>query len=217
MKENNLKDAIDFYLLATKLKYKIRSGWNNEHWNIQAERRESVAEHIYGTCILAISLYPYSDVKIDLNKTLKMLVIHELGEVIAPDITPFDNISKEEKLKLEHDAILKVVGDLVSKDELIQLILEFDEGKTNEAHFAFQCDKLDADIQSKLYQDKGLHRPLNAQKNNVVMNSSRVQKIIEDGAKTAFDVWYEYDKDLYDENSIFEKALEYIKKNNTNK
>ena len=45
-----------FYLLATQLKYKIRSGWDEKHWNVSKERIESIAEHVYGTCILAISL-----------------------------------------------------------------------------------------------------------------------------------------------------------------
>ena len=56
MKENKLKNAMRFYLLATQLKYKIRSGWDEKHWNVSKERIESIAEHVYGTCILAISL-----------------------------------------------------------------------------------------------------------------------------------------------------------------
>ena len=53
--EEKIKSAMRFYLLATKLKYKIRSGWDKYHWNISSERIESIAEHVYGTCILAIS------------------------------------------------------------------------------------------------------------------------------------------------------------------
>ena len=56
MKENKLKNAMRFYLLATQLKYKIRSGWDEKHWNVSKEWIESIAEHVYGTCILAISL-----------------------------------------------------------------------------------------------------------------------------------------------------------------
>ena len=49
--EERLNDAMRFYLLATQLKYKIRSGWDENHWNISKERIESIAEHVYGTCI----------------------------------------------------------------------------------------------------------------------------------------------------------------------
>ena len=97
--EHNLKSSIEFYIMATKIKNKLRSGWNDEHWNISCKRRESVAEHVYGTCILAISLYPYYDTKINLDKVLKMLIIHELSENLIQDFTPAENISKEEKLK----------------------------------------------------------------------------------------------------------------------
>ena len=38
MKENKLKNAMRFYLLATQLKYKIRSGWDEKHWNVSKER-----------------------------------------------------------------------------------------------------------------------------------------------------------------------------------
>lgn len=47
MKENKLKNAMRFYLLATQLKYKIRSGWDEKHWNVSKERIESIA----GACI----------------------------------------------------------------------------------------------------------------------------------------------------------------------
>ena len=178
MKETKLKNAMRFYLLATKLKYKIRSGWDENHWDVSKERLESVAEHVYGTCILAISLDSEFECHIDVNKVIKMLVIHELGEVVIGDITPFDNVSKEEKLRLEHEAIIKVIGNLVKKDELISLLFEFDERKTREAIFAYHCDKLEADLQSKVYQDMGCQNPLEDQESNVVFKSAKTQQML---------------------------------------
>lgn len=70
MEERKLKNAMRFYLLATQLKYKIRSGWNETHWDIKKERLESIAEHVYGTCILAISIYSEFEYDVDLNKVL---------------------------------------------------------------------------------------------------------------------------------------------------
>ena len=52
MKEENV---IKYYVLCTKLKDLIRKGWQD--WNIQRDRVESVAEHIYGTQMLAIAMY----------------------------------------------------------------------------------------------------------------------------------------------------------------
>lgn len=216
MEQGKMRNATQFYLLATQLKYKIRSGWDENHWNVDSKRIESIAEHVYGTCILAIAIESEFECDIDLSKVIKMLVVHELGEVVIGDITPFDNISKEEKMKIEHDGIAKVVGNLVKKDEIISLLQEFDAAQTKEAVFAYYCDKLEADIQSKVYQDMGCHHDLDDQKGNVVYKSSKIQKILEGGAETAFDVWYEWDKDIY-KDEIFSGMLEYIRRCDTQK
>ena len=212
--DEKVKNAIKFYLIATKLKYKIRSGWDNNHWNISSDRIESVAEHVYGVCILAISLESEFDFDIDLNKVIKMLVLHEIGEANIGDITPFDNVSNKENI--EHNAWLSILEDLVKKDEIYELLMEFDERNTKEAKFAYYCDKLEADIQSKVYEDFGYQHSLDDQENNKVMKSDKIKEIINNGAKTAFDVWYEYDKDIYKE-EVFKKVLNYVKETDTKK
>ena len=42
--------------------------------------------------------------------------------------------------------------------------------------FAHNCDKEDADLEAKVYQEKGFHHSLNDQEHNVVMKSGKVQK-----------------------------------------
>jgi len=51
-KMEKIENVLRFYILATSLKDKIRSG--AKIWHISKDRLESVAEHIYGSCILAI-------------------------------------------------------------------------------------------------------------------------------------------------------------------
>lgn len=214
MKEK-LKSTMRFYILATKLKYKIRSGWDENHWNVTKERIESIAEHVYGTCILALSIDSEFETNLDIDKVIKMLVLHEIGEVIIGDFTPFDNVTPEEKMEKEHAAIRNILGDLVKKDEYFSLLLEFDERKTKEAKFAYHCDKLEADIQSKIYQDMGCHNPLDKQENNVTFKSQRANQIVQDGAKSAFDIWYALDKKLYNDDTIFSNILDFVKEINT--
>lgn len=213
--EERLKSTMRFYLLATQLKYKIRSGWDKTHWNVSKERIESIAEHVYGTCILALSIDSEFETHLDIGKVIKMLVLHELGEVVIGDITPFDNVTPEEKLEKEHAAIKEVLGDLIKKEEYFALLLEFDEKKTKESILAYHCDKLDADIQAKVYQDMGCQNPLDRQENNVVFNSQKVQQIVQNGAKTAFDIWYEWDRSLYADDERFSALLDYIRAVNT--
>ena len=213
--EEKLKNSMRFYMLATQLKYKIRSGWDKSHWNVSKERVESIAEHVYGTCILALSIDSEFKTDLDINKVIKMLVLHELGEVIIGDITPFDNITPEEKMKKEHEATREVIGDLVNQEEFLSLLFEFDEKKTKEAIFAHHCDKLEADIQAKVYQDMGCQHPLDEQENNVVFKSNKVQQMVKDGAQTAFDIWYEWDKSLYYDDEDFARLLDYVRTINT--
>ena len=71
-------------------------------------------------------------------------------------------------MKIEHEAMVQVIGDLVKKDEFISLLFEFDARKTREAIFAYHCDKLEADLQAKVYQDMGCYHSLDDQNNNVV-------------------------------------------------
>ncbi len=47
--------------------------------------------------------------------------------------------------------------------------------------FAHNCDKEDADLEAKVYQEKGFHHSLNDQEHNVVMKSGKVQKMINEG------------------------------------
>lgn len=216
MKER-FKSIMSFYLLATQLKNKIRSGWDELHWNVSKERLESVAEHVYGTCILALAINSEFDSDLDMTKVLKMLVLHEIGEVIIGDITPFDNVTPEEKQRIEHSAMEKVLGDLIKKEEYLALLLEFDERKTKEAIFARHCDKLEADIQAKVYQDGGNFPDVQVAQEKNANFKKRVQPIVEKGAKTCFDVWYEFDKSLYADDEVFSALLDYVKEKNTQK
>ena len=47
------QNVINYYVLCNKLKNVIRTGWKD--WNVQRDRVESVAEHIYGVQMLAIN------------------------------------------------------------------------------------------------------------------------------------------------------------------
>ena len=115
----------------------------------------------------------------------------------------------------EHEAMREVVGDLINQKEFLSLLFEFDEKKTKEAIFAHHCDKLEADIQAKIYQDMGCQHPLNEQEDNVVFRSDKVQQMVKDGAQTAFDIWYEWDKSLYYDDEDFARLLDYVRTINT--
>lgn len=191
------EEIFKFYYLNFRLKNKVRTGWDSKHWNVKSDRIETISEHVVGTISLAMALNSEFEYDFDTDKVLKMLVIHETGETLIGDITPFDGITPENKKEIEHKAMRDALGNLKDKDNLLNLLFEFDDQETPEAKCSYYCDKIEADLQAKIYQDKGMHHSLDDQKNNVVFNSSRVQQMVKDGAKDAFDIWYEYDKDIY--------------------
>ena len=70
------KKVINYYVLCNKLKNVIRTGWKD--WNVQRERLESVAEHIFGVQMLAIAMKSEYNYDVDISKVLMMIAIHEL-------------------------------------------------------------------------------------------------------------------------------------------
>lgn len=214
---DKVENVLKFYYLATKVKYLVRGGWNSEHWNITKCRAESVAEHVYGTMMLAIGMQQEFKYDIDLNKVLMMLAIHEIGENIIGDITPHQNITREEKALIEHKAVREIFSNIVDSEYLYNLMLEFDERNTLESKFAYYIDKLEANLQSKYYQDYGFHNSLDEQQGNVVFTKDKTKELIEAGAKEPFDIWYGYDLELFSEDDNFTQMMNYLKDNDISK
>lgn len=212
-----IENVMKFYYLATRVKYLVRGGWNSEHWNITKCRAESVAEHVYGTIILAIGVQQEFKYDIDLSKVILMLAIHEIGENIIGDITPHQNITKEEKAEIEHKAVKDIFSCIADSDYLYELMLEFDERVTIESNFAYYIDKLEANLQSKFYQDNGYHNGMNEQQNNVVFTKEKTQKLLENGANSPFDIWYGYDLSLFENDDNFIEMMNYLKDNDVSK
>lgn len=209
-KPNECEEIFEFYYLNFRLKDKKRTGWDEKHWNIQSNRIETVSEHVIGSIALAMGLNMKFKYNIDIDKVLKMLVIHEIGETLIGDITPFDGITPEMKREIEHKAMKDALGNLKEKDAMLALLFEFDDVKTLEAKYSHSCDKEDADLKSKIYQDKKMHHPLNEQQNNVVFKSPKIQQMVKNGAKDAFDIWYEWDKSIYAEDKDFPEFIKIL-------
>lgn len=208
------KKVIDYYVLCNTLKKVIRKGWLD--WKVNDTRIESVAEHIYGTQMLALSMYSeYDEYKeLDVYKVIMMLAIHELGETIIGDLTVYD-INKKDKEKIEHEAVHNIVKDLVNGEELEKLFLEFDNRKTKEAFFAYQCDKLECDIQCKLYDENNCVN-LNSVRDINPLENERVQRLMSMN-KSWSEMWIENDQEVIPYDKNFLEISNYILNNKINK
>ena len=202
------ENVLKYYVLCNKLKDVIRTGWKD--WHVERTRVESVAEHIYGVQMLALAMHSEYKYDIDISKVIFMLAVHELEEIIIGDLTLFQ-ISKEEKEKLGHDALKEVLGCLITGEEIEKLIHEFDERKTKEAFFAYQCDKLECDIQSKIYGEEDCV-DLNNQVDNKSAKHPRVVALLEEEKDWAR-MWLKFGQEKYPYDENFKAVSDYAKEN----
>ena len=209
---NKEEKVLNYYIICNKLKNLIRKGWLD--WSVKKDRLESVAEHVYGVQMLAIAMYSEYKYDIDLNKVLYMLAVHELGETIIGDLTVYD-ISKDEKMKIEHDAVHKILSGLLLGDEIEKLFLEFDLRETEEAKFAYHCDKLECDIQCKLYDEENCV-DLKNQKSSNANENKKVKDLLKTGMSWS-NMWLTNDKYLYSDDKNFTSIIEYMLQNKINK
>ena len=203
------ENVIKYYVLCNHLKDLIRTGW--KMWNVKKDRVESVAEHIYGVQMLAIAMKSEYQYDIDLKKVILMLAVHELEEIIIGDI-PMGSIEHANKEEIGHIAVKEILNSLLDQEEINNLVLEFDERKTKEAIFAYHCDKLECDLQEKLYDEEGYFDIFN-QPNNERYYYDRVQSMINNGATTLSEIWYAHDECLYDDDKNFHKVFIYARDN----
>ena len=198
------ENVINFYVLCNRLKTLIRTGWQN--WRVSGDRLESVAEHVYGVQMLAIAMKSEYSYDIDIMKVILMLAVHELGETVIGDLTQFD-ISKEEKEIIEHEAVSKILSGILDGKEIENLFLEFDSHSTKEAMFAYMCDKLECDLQCKLYDEEGCV-DLNKQNENNTLNNKIVHELLASGASWS-EMWLKFGQQIYPYDDNFRSISNY--------
>jgi len=203
------ENVIKYYVMCNKLKNVIRTGWKT--WNVERERVESVAEHIFGVQMLAIAMKSEYEYDIDIMKVVFMLAVHELGEIVIGDLTMFE-ISKEEKAKREKEAVHKILCGLLDGKEIENLFKEFDSHSTKEAMFAYQCDKLECDLQSKLYDEEGCV-DLNKQESNDLLENELVKKLLSE-EKSWSRMWLRFGQTVYPYDDNFKNVSKYALNNN---
>ncbi|MGL5124581.1 MAG: HD domain-containing protein [Fusobacteriaceae bacterium] len=113
------------------------------------ERRENDAEHSWHMAMTAMTLEKYYLEPVNMEKVLKMVLIHDLVEIYAGD-TPAFGPNNPNKFQDEKNAALKIFGFLPEElgKELLDLWFDFENGETHEAKFATACDRFQGFIQN---------------------------------------------------------------------
>jgi putative hydrolase of HD superfamily len=141
---------VSVYAEFNALKHLHRQGWLRR--DVPPERCESVADHCFGMAVLAMFLADAHFPNLDPAKVLRLVLLHEFGEIDAGDITPVDGVSDAEKHRREEASVVRVLSQLPGGEPYIALWREFEAGASPEARFVRQIDRLEMALQASLYQ-----------------------------------------------------------------
>lgn len=137
MDPNTLLNFLD---LAEKLKC------NTRHSFTSSGRHESVAEHSWRLTLMA---YLIGDELpgVDINKVIRMCLIHDLGEAVTGDIPSFLKTQQDEAVESDAQSQLLRLLPQPLAGEMADLFAEMDALETPEAKTFKALDKLEAIIQ----------------------------------------------------------------------
>ncbi|NOK62981.1 MAG: HD domain-containing protein [Chloroflexi bacterium AL-W] len=139
-----IQSILQLLQLSERLKFELRHSW------LSSGRQESVAEHTWQMALMAILAARQLEHPVNLERVLKMILIHDLVEADAGDV-PFFEVSERRATKTQREqAAIDHIRDLLDDEtgqEIYDLWYEFEERQTNEAKFATALDHLEVQIQ----------------------------------------------------------------------
>lgn len=107
-------------------------------------RYENSAEHSWHVCLAALMLKDFADEAIDIDRVIKMLLIHDLGEIDAGDTIIYASETAEQKA--EERAGVQRLLDMLPNADQTQLYLalwdEFEAGESADARYARAIDRV---------------------------------------------------------------------------
>ncbi|MBV5103577.1 phosphohydrolase [Mammaliicoccus sciuri] len=136
-------------------------------------RFENSAEHSWQVALTSVILKDYYPHKIDIEKVLLMLLIHDLGEIYAGDTWVFDDLKKSSAHEKESQSIDKSLS-ILPIDQfsfLKESWIEFETGNSAEARYARVIDALVPLINHLIVSEKG-YNPDNIS-SKIVMEKKR--------------------------------------------
>ena len=138
IKLKEIKQVLEFMIEIEKLK-----DIHRKTKPVGLPRYENSAEHSWHVCISALMLKDYANEKINIDRVIKMLLIHDLGEIDSGDTIIYESENKE--LKDKEAAGVRRLLDMLPNGktkEYMNLWYEFESGKTNDSKFAKAIDRV---------------------------------------------------------------------------
>jgi putative hydrolases of HD superfamily len=142
MSDSELDGILTFLRSAERLKDTLRSS------HTSSGRAESVAEHTWRLCLMAL-LLRHEFPEIDFSKLICICIVHDLGEAVTGDIPAIDQDAAAPKAAEERRGLLAILAPLpdVLQAELVALWDEYESAASAEARLAKALDKLETIMQ----------------------------------------------------------------------
>ena len=133
-----MQGIIDFILEVEKLKAvtrKVRP--------LGLERYENSAEHSWQLPLMAIALQRHADSAVEIDRVIKMLLVHDLGEIDTGDTMVFVEGGWEDRKAAEQACVRRIFAHLPEETgaALLAIWQEFERNETPEARFAHAVDR----------------------------------------------------------------------------
>jgi len=147
---DKLEKCFEFIIEVEKLKAVTR-----RTKPIGLDRYENSAEHSWQIALLALVLKDFADEAVNVEKVIKMLLVHDICEIDADDVFFFDETGRAEAKEKEMRAVKRIFGILPEEKgkELFEFWNEFENGDSAEARFARAIDRVMPVLQN-LYNNK---------------------------------------------------------------
>ncbi len=107
-------------------------------------RRENSAEHSWHLAMTAMAMAPHAAESIDLERVIRILLVHDIVEIDAGDVFIYDDAARAQKEAEEAVAAERIFGLLPEPQatDFRALWDEYEARETPESQFAYSCDRL---------------------------------------------------------------------------
>jgi putative hydrolase of HD superfamily len=180
--KEEMDKILDFFIQIGKLKTILRKG----PILIGAKNPETIADHAFRVAVMSWILGEERRANFNMERILKIALIHDICEVYIGDTTPYDGILPKakkdwpelfdkwprfsktekkkralEKQKREKESLRKLTANLPQdlRNELKSFWLDYRRGSTREARFVKQVNRMETLLQALEYGKESRHRP----------------------------------------------------------
>ncbi|CAK7203126.1 hypothetical protein SEUCBS139899_005855 [Sporothrix eucalyptigena] len=152
---------LPYFHLLELLKTTKREGWRR----FGIAYGESIADHMYRMALISMLAPPALAARLDMNRCIKMCLVHDMAESLVGDITPVDGVPKPEKSRREATTMDYITETLLGSveggadgavgKELRGIWQEYEDSLTPESHFVHDVDKMELLLQMVEYEKRG--------------------------------------------------------------